>query len=337
MANLRILVAPRLLARSDEALATLRPLARLATYARDVARSRDLSSALFAALGMRPDTPVAPLALLGRGGDPGDDYVICAEPVHLEAGSGHALDVAIVSDLDSADADNLVQMLDRHFAADDVRFEPGCGTPWLARRAEASDVAMTTPEAAHGTMLAESLPRGRDAVRWRRWQDEIAMLLHDHSVNRIREAGSLATVNAIWFFGGARLRDVGEVPQVVAGDAKGLVGDVVRGLARLGAERCRAARQATTSTRADGTSRNARFVVDVAEAGTEDAALARALADLEASHVDAVHLVAGGRTGAIITWRIPAPGAWRRIAARVKPRTLHVPTMDGRAPRRPHR
>src|SRR5689334_14587807 len=115
MANTLVLVAPRLLARSDDVLATLRPLARLATYARDVTRSRDLSSSFFSALGMRADTPVAPLALRGRGGDPGDDYVVCAEPVHLEAGSGHALDVAVVSDLASADADMLVQMLDRHF------------------------------------------------------------------------------------------------------------------------------------------------------------------------------------------------------------------------------
>ena len=94
MANIRILVAPRLLARSDDALATLRSLARLAAYARDVTRSRDVSSALFAALGMHADTPVAPLALVGRGGDPGEAYVLCAAPVHLEAGAGHALDVA---------------------------------------------------------------------------------------------------------------------------------------------------------------------------------------------------------------------------------------------------
>ncbi len=323
MANTLVLMAPRLLARSDETLATLRPLARLATYAREVTRSRDLSSALFAALGMRTDTPVAPLALLGRGGDPGDDYVVCAEPVHLEAGSGHALDVSVVSDLESADAGALVRMLDRHFAADDVRFVPEGGTPWLARCAQTSDVAMTTPEAAHGASLAASLPRGRDAARWRRWQDEIAMLLHDHPVNRMREAGEMATVNAIWFFGGARLRDVGDVPQVVAGNATGLVGDVVRGLARLRADRGPAPREATTRSQADGTS----FVVDVAEAGTEDVALARALADLEARHVDAVHLVAGGRTGAI-TWRVPAPGAWRRFVARARTRAFHVPAME---------
>jgi hypothetical protein len=327
MANTLVLMAPRLLARSDETLATLRPLARLATYARDVARSRDLSSALFAALGMRTDTPVAPLALLGRGGDPGDDYVVCAEPVHLEAGSGHALDVSVVSDLESAAAGALVRMLDRHFAADDVRFVPEGGTPWLARCAQTSDVAMTTPEAAHGASLAASLPRGRDAARWRRWQDEIAMLLHDHPVNRMREAGEMATVNAIWFFGGARLRDVGDVPQVVAGNATGLVGDVVRGLARLRADRGPAAREATTRSQADGTS----FVVGVAEAGTEDVALARALADLEARHVDAVHLVAGGRAGAI-TWRVPAPGAWRRFVARARTRAFHVPAMDRASP-----
>jgi hypothetical protein len=324
MANTLVLVAPRLLARSDDVLATLRPLARLATYARDVTRSRDLSSSFFSALGMRADTPVAPLALRGRGGDPGDDYVVCAEPVHLEAGSGHALDVAVVSDLASADADTLVQMLDRHFAGDDVRFVPKGGAPWLARSAQASDVAMTTPDGAHGAALAESLPRGRDAARWRRWQDEVAMLLHDHPVNRAREAGEMATVNAIWFFGGGRLRDVGDVPQVVVGDATGFVGDVVRGLARLRADRGLAARGATTSPREDGTSRNTRFAVDVAEAGTEEVALDRALAGLEARHVDAVHLVAGGRAGAI-TWRVPAPGAWRRIVARAKAPAFHVP------------
>jgi hypothetical protein len=327
MANIRILVAPRLLARSDDALATLRSLARLAAYARDVTRSRDVSSALFAALGMHADTPVAPLALVGRGGDPGEAYVLCAAPVHLEAGAGHALDVAVVSDLAPTDADTLVRMLDRHFAADDLRFVPGHAMPWVACTAQASDVAMTTPEAAHGTTIAESLPRGRDAARWRRWQDEIAMLLHDHPVNRMRETGDMATVNAIWFFGGGRVRDVGGMPQVVVGDATGFVGDVARGLARLGADRSVRAgdRGAAANTRAHSASHDARFVVDVADAGAEDAALARALADLEARDVDAVHLVAGGRAGAII-WRVPVPGAWRRIVMRARARSFHVPS-----------
>jgi len=318
-----VLMAPGLLARSDETLAAMRSLGRLATFARDVTRSRDVASALFASLGMRADTPVAPAALLGAGGDPDDDYVLCAEPVHLDAGAGHAIDVTVVSDLAPTDVETVIRMLDRHFVADGLRFEAGRGTTWFARRAQASDVMMTAPSAAHGATLAESLPRGGDSARWRRWQDEIAMLLHDHPVNRMRETADMPTVNAIWFFGGGRLRDVIDVPQVVVADATGFLADVARGLAGLRAS-------ATTggggsmNARADSTSRDARFVVDVAQTGAEEAALLRALAQLEAGEVEAVHVIAGGRRGAI-TWRAAVPGPWRRIVARARPRAFQLP------------
>ena len=56
------------------------------------------------------------------------------------------------------------------------------------------------------------MPRGADGGTWKRWQNEIGMLLHEHPVNVEREANGNVPVNGVWFWGGGRLADVSRVP-----------------------------------------------------------------------------------------------------------------------------
>jgi hypothetical protein len=335
-----VVLAPRLLAQRDDALAACRPLASLVHHAGRPATFRDIYAALFATLGLSHDTPIGPLALLGSGRDPGDDFVLCAQPAHLDAGPGHALDVAAVCDLASAEADELVRMLDRHFADDDLRFDAVREGEWFARRSSATDVAMTTPEAARGQPLAQSLPRGPDAARWTRWQDEIGMLLHDHRVNREREASGKALVNAIWLFGGGKMRDVRGVPPLsLSSLAPTFVGDLARGLARVArGERAESREapldEALAHVRAMGNAASAdsAFTVSMTANGQETRALDEALTRLERRRIDALHLVAGGRGGAI-AWTAHAPNAWRRFTARMMPRRFTPPPPRDASPR----
>ena len=325
MAKALVLIAPGLLSRPDETLAAMPALRRLAAYAdAGVAAAPDVVHALFAALAMRVDTPTGPLALLGKGGDPGDDYVLCAAPVELARGAGDSVEVRGVSEIPAADADRLVRMLDRHFANDDLRFEALHGTPWFARRTQASVVTMTSPAAAHGRALAASLPQGEDAARWRRWQDEIAMMLHDDPINRAREAADLPPVSGVWFFGGGRLCDVDAPPRVLLAGVEGWVGDVARGLVRrrdpddVTPETGLAA---TLARAADVPGEATTHVVATTPPGAEEDLLERALAHLEARDVDVLHLVAAGRRGAM-AWRARAPTRMRRLFARARPRAL---------------
>jgi hypothetical protein len=328
-----ILMAPALLAQSDDALARLRALGLLTRYASTPATtSADMASALFASLGMAPGTPVAPLAMLGAAGDPRDGYVLCAQPMHLEAGAGQTVQLARTADLTAGEVDALIRMLDRHFAGDDLRFEAVRADAWFACRHTDTRVVMTPPEAAEGRALAASLPRGDDGARWRRWQDEIAMLLHDHPVNQAREAENKLTVNALWFFGGGRLRDVDHVPDVFVAAAPCLLGDIARGLARIrrrdGASIARTLSNALADAKRaahDGT--RAVDVIAVAPQGDADASIAEALAYLESRDVDVVHLIAGGR-GHARTWSAQVPGWWRRSVARIMPRPFAVPAEE---------
>jgi hypothetical protein len=310
-----VVLAPRLLAQSDEALAACRPLASLARYARGVSTFRDVYAALFATLGLPQDTPIAPLALLGSGGDPADDFVLCAQPAHLEAGPGHALDIETVSDLPPEEIDIVNQVAARELAGDDLRFDAVRAGEWFARRSRESDVTMTSPDAARGRPLAQSVAQGADAAQWKRWQDEIGMLLHDHPVNQAREASGKALVNAVWLFGGGRLRNVRGAPPLslaTSTPASTYLGDLAQGLVRVG----------------DSAAASSTFTVAIAGEGDETRALDDALARLERNNVAVVHLVAAGRSGAL-AWTASAPGLWRRIVARATPHRLALPPHAG--------
>ena len=70
----------------------------------------------------------------------------------------------------------------------------------------AATPALVTPalDTAAGRPLRELLPQGADAPRWRRWQNEIQMLLHAHPVNQARASRGRAAATSVWFWGGGR-------------------------------------------------------------------------------------------------------------------------------------
>jgi hypothetical protein len=342
MGNSLVLVVPGLLALPAPLLAGVRSLRMLARYAEPPrCEPRGIAAALFATLGMAPSTPVAPLALLGAGGDPGDDYVLCADPVHLAAHRDTALLMQTIDDLSPDDAGTLVRMLDRHFADDDVRFEALRASAWFARRRQPADLITTTPEAARGGRLVTNLPRGRDSATWKRWHNEIEMLLYEHPVNAARERRGSVAVNALWFWGGGRMADVAFVPGTAASAPPTRLGDVARGMARSAGRECTSAHvdpaqlmAGAESLPADVAGTQHFGVAVLAPGGDELRALEAAwLApanELLANHrIDVLHVVADGN-GAASTWTAHAPTRWQRIAARASRRAFEVaPGGDG--------
>jgi len=331
MANALVLVVPGLLAQPAQTLASMRALATIAASASQPhVETCGLAKALFAVLGVARDTAVAPLALLGAGSDPGDDYVLRADPVHLATVRDHGLHVQTIDDLSAVDADALGRMLDRHFADDGLRFEMVRPDAWFARRREPAGIATTPPDAVRGRDAAACMPSGPESGLWRRWQNEIEMLLHDHAVNREREVRGELPVNAVWFSGGGRLADVPALPRAFVTGPPSPLGDLARGIARVAGTDEDSDDIAHAVSRADQAGGDALAlavlprVVDVSD--VETAALAPALALLDARQVTAVHLVADGN-GTAIAWTARRPGLWRRLTMRTSRRAFAVPSL----------
>jgi hypothetical protein len=332
MANALVLVVPGLLAQPPHALASMRSLATLAAYAgRPRAETGGLGHALLAALGIDAAAPVAPLALLGAGADPGDDYVLRADPVHLAADRDSGLRVQTIDDLSAADAEAIVRMLDRHFADDDLRFEAVRPDAWFARRRDAATIATTAPDAVAGRTVAASMPSGPESRIWRRWQNEIEMMLHDHAVNREREARGVLPVNAVWFSGGGRLADVRALPPTFVSAAPSRLGDLARGIARAAGTAASNDDVASTVSRAHEAGSDA-CAIGVMPGGVdandlEKRALAPALTVLDARSVAAVHVVGDGN-GTVLRWTARRPGLWRRVVVRLSSPTLALPAAS---------
>lgn len=151
------------------------------------------------------DWPVAPLTLEADGLDPQQAYWLRADPVHLRADQG-GLVLSEIGDwpLSPEEAAALVETLDRQFAADGIAFIAPCPQRWYVRLDTDPQIVTVALEEVAGRSIDAHLPAGSGALAWHRILNEIQMLLHDHPVNREREARGLPQVNSVWLWGGGR-------------------------------------------------------------------------------------------------------------------------------------
>jgi hypothetical protein len=311
-----ILVAPGLLAHPSACRAQP-AFARLAHYAgAPVVDAAGLTMLTCATLGLAHDPPVAALMAAGVGLDCGSDYWLKADPVTLSAGRSSVRLAGRVDDLDADETRELLTALNAHFHGDGVTFVAPRPDTWLARVSVAPDL-VTTPLARvqQGELHAE-LPRGGAGPQWRRWQDEIQMLLHGHPVNSAREARGAAIANAVWFWGGGKLEDAGAAPALDVDAPDGAIGDLLRGIAR-------------TAPAGDATPR--RRVFGYARADSDAVielfatrALEPAIAALEHHQAPQLDVVTDG-AGAAVAWRVHPPSLVRRLSARLHARPFEIP------------
>jgi len=184
---------------------------------------------LFERFGVRPlrGSPVAPYTLLADGGAPGEHFWMRADPVHLSVGLDSLVFGAPALDLSRAEADSLVDGLNRHFG-EALAFQALRPERWYVGLQAAPEIDTTPPSAARGTAIGDKLPSGAEATRFRALMNEAQMLLHGHPVNVEREARGAPAVNSVWFWGGGSLETPGARPySVVLAD-----NPLARGLAR---------------------------------------------------------------------------------------------------------
>jgi hypothetical protein len=176
----------------------------LAKGRRAAGRAAGLEAWLLARWGLA-DAGAAPYALLADGGAPGDAWWLCAEPCHMRVNLDHLTPIdATLFELARAEAEALAASLNRHFAPAGLVFFPLQPGRWYARSAEPLVSPAPPLAAARGTRLEK--PAGAGGARCDAIANEIQMVLHDHGVNEARAARSALPVNAVWLWGGGRLR-----------------------------------------------------------------------------------------------------------------------------------
>jgi len=235
-----------------------------------------------------------------------------ADPVTLVAGRDNVRLEAAVTDLDASESSALLATLNAHFRDDGVQFVAPQPDRWFVH-ADIAPALRTRPlAAALGRTLRDLLPSGADAGRWRRWQDEIQMLLFEHPVNTAREHAGRGIVSGVW------LAEGGTRPAAAATNVAN-----VRTLAEAGIAHALAAfagapaQSLPVSLDAALRAGDAPAIVVAYERTPPLDTVERALAGpawraLVAANVASVSIVSDG-DGEAAVWTARRPSAWQRL------------------------
>lgn len=189
-------------------------LLRLLARGRALPGETSLSRAIARAFGLGLDLAIAPHTLAMDGLSPDDALWLRADPVSVQF---HQDQLILLGpkrlDVQRDEADALIADLQSHFAAEGLVFHAPVPQRWYLRLKDSETLPEAEPlDAIEGLPLQHHLPRGGAAAVWRRRLNEVQMLLHDHPVNRVREADGRWPINGVWFWGGGRHVPLGPPP-----------------------------------------------------------------------------------------------------------------------------
>lgn len=161
-----------------------------------------LEAMVLAHCGLPADTSIAALTAahdLADGAQEPD--LLRSDPVYLHADPNKVLVYAPAHlQLTADDADALLGALQREFP--ELGFRRGdAPTRWYVRRP--ADVAGQAPSTdwLHGRSITPFMPLAATERAWRRWLNDLQMVLHEQPVNRSRVARGLPAINGVWWFG----------------------------------------------------------------------------------------------------------------------------------------
>ena len=209
MSDLHILIpsllSPLLLWQKDFLFTAQAPLLSelLAKSQRSQHKIKGLDRCLFSLLGWsaQQELPIAYYRYQLDFGHQPDSALMCADPVHLQAGVDEIiLSPEAIDDLSNADAQELIESLNQHFAQDNWQFiYADSGHCYL--KYQGKEAVKTTPlDFVRGQSIFKYLPQS-DNLNWHSLQNEIQMLLHMTSLNQSREMAQQQSINSLWFWG----------------------------------------------------------------------------------------------------------------------------------------
>lgn len=143
---------------------------------------------------------LATAVMRGFGLAPAEGHWFIVHPVHIQLARNHL----VLADprrlrLDEADARVLFELAKPFF--DELVW--GDAETWFMRADGWQGLETASPDAAMGSNLADWMPAGPTALAFKKLQNEIQMLWHEHPVNEARQYRGLAPVNSFWMWGGA--------------------------------------------------------------------------------------------------------------------------------------
>lgn len=319
-----VLVLPGLLAPDVGANGGAPALARLLGAAGAATKVPDGVAAALAphyGVARQTDWPLAPIRLAHRGVDPGEHYWLTATPITLVATHDDVRLAGAVDDLSSDEAVALVATLNTHFAADGVAFVAPAPAAWFVRAPAPPAVATRPLDALAGFALRDALPEGRDARTWRRWQNEIQMLLAEHPVNVARAGAGRAPANSVWLAEGGVRRPPPPLPAPIRTWANG--GTAAALAAHVGAPAAKlpGSLDALLGSAPDDATLVAALDRPIDCGDVERAWAAPAARALARGVVDRVTVIGDG-VGHAATWTTRRAGAWQRLVAALGHRDL---------------
>ncbi|TVO63641.1 hypothetical protein [Denitromonas ohlonensis] len=202
------LIWPSIHARGFAHTLTLPALSRLLGVGRHRAEPAETPEQTWARF-FNTDTATLADAPLRRWGEADalrvDTPLLCADPSHLHFAGSHLLltdagELAITRD----EADALIDALNAEFA-DIGRFEAPTPDRWYLHPKQPPTAQLSRLSATTGRPIVHYLPSNGDALVWQRTMNEIQVVLHNHPINRAREAAGQRAINSVWFWGAGRL------------------------------------------------------------------------------------------------------------------------------------
>jgi hypothetical protein len=152
----------------------------------------------------------AAAAMHGFGLDPADGAWMIVHPAHIEISRtflmmGDMRRLGLVESHSRA----LFDSAKPYFDDCGLALLYGDAHTWFMRADAWTALDTASPDAAGGMNLTDWLPLGERALDYRKLQNEVQMLWHQHPANVEREARGWPVINSFWPWGGA---DAGDVP-----------------------------------------------------------------------------------------------------------------------------
>jgi len=161
----------------------------------------DVLGMLFALDSAKP-FPAAALSLLACDQYTEEGYWFHVDPVHLQADMDHAiLRDTHGLDLTQQESETLIKELNTHFLEDGIRFFMGDKDSWFLNIADHEKITTTPVSEVISRNVYAFMPQGEDALFWKKFMNEVQMLLHHSAVNQLRIDNNKLPVNGAWLWG----------------------------------------------------------------------------------------------------------------------------------------
>jgi hypothetical protein len=151
----------------------------------------------------------AAAAMRGFGLDPAGGTWFIVNPAHIEITRSHLLmtDMRRLGLVESHSR-ALFDSAKPYFDETGTTLLYGDAHTWFMRADGWTALDTASPDAATGMNLTDWLPSGSRAIEYRKLQNEVQMLWHQHPANVERESRGFAAINSFWPWGAATAADV---------------------------------------------------------------------------------------------------------------------------------